>query len=129
MLEMIPVARKLQPRVIVAENVRPVLTLNVEYGGANGTVVDHIRKHLSDYEVFPVVVNVADYGIPQVRKRALVVAIHKGEPFLASMSSQKGAPLPSPTHSDSPTNGALPWVSIRQWLQLMELRSIGRQVR
>ena len=120
MLEVIPVARKLRPRVIVAENVRPVLTLNVEYGGANGTVVDHIRNHLSDYEVFPVVVNVADYGIPQVRKRALVVAIHKGEPCLASMSSRKGTPLPSPTHSERPTNGALPWVSIRQWLQLME---------
>ncbi len=120
MLEMIPVARKLQPRIIVAENVRPVLTLKVEYGGANGTVVDHIRKHLSDYEVFPVVVNVADYGIPQVRKRALVVAIHKGEPCLASMSSRKEAPLPSPTHSERPTNGVLPWVSIRQWLQFME---------
>ena len=120
MLEMIPVAGKLQPRVIVAENVRPVLTLKVEYGGANGTVVDHIRNHLSDYEVFPVVVNVSDYGIPQVRKRALVVAIHKGEPCLASMSSRKEEPLPSPTHSERPTNGALPWVSIRQWLQLME---------
>ena len=33
MLEVIPVAQKLKPRVIVAENVRPVLTLNVEYGG------------------------------------------------------------------------------------------------
>ena len=62
MLEVIPVARRLKPRVIVAENVRPVLTLNVEYGGANGTVIDHIRNHLSDYEVFPGVVNVADYG-------------------------------------------------------------------
>ena len=120
MLEVIPVARRLKPRVIVAENVRPVLTLNVKYAGADGTVIDHIRNHLTDYEVFPAVVNVADYGIPQVRKRALVVAIHKDEPCLASTSSSKGAPLPSPTHSERPTNGALPWVSIRQWLHLME---------
>ena len=120
MLEVIPVARKLKPRVIVAENVRPVLTLNVEYEGANRTVIDHMRHHLSDYEVFPVVVNVADYGIPQVRRRALVVAIHEDEPCLASMSSRKETPLPGPTHSERPTNGALPWVSIRQWLQLME---------
>ncbi len=120
MLEVIPIAQRLKPRVIVAENVRPVLTLNVEYAGANCTVIDHIRHHLSDYEVFPEVVNVADYGIPQVRKRALVVAIRKGEPCLADMSSQKRTPLPSPTHSERPTNGTLPWVSIRQWLQLME---------
>ena len=120
MLEVIPVARRLNPRVIVAENVRPVLTLNVKYAGANGTVIDHIRNHLTDYEVFPEVVNVADYGIPQVRKRALVVAIHKDEPCLASTLSSKGAPLPSPTHSERPTNGALPWLCIRQWLHLME---------
>ena len=120
MLEVIPLAQKLKPRVIVAENVRPVLTLNVEYEGAKGTVIDHVRDHLSDYRVFPGVVNVADYGIPQVRKRALVVAIHKGEPCLADLSSQKRTPLPSPTHSERPTSGALPWVSIRQWLRLME---------
>ena len=119
MLEVIPVAQRLKPRVIVAENVRPVLTLKVRYAGADGTVIDHIRNHLTDYEVFPEVVNVADYGIPQVRKRALVVAIHKDEPCLASTPANKGAPLPSPTHSERPTNGALPWVSIRQWLQLM----------
>ena len=120
MLEVIPVARRLKPRVIVAENVRPVLTLNVRYAGANGTVIDHLRNHLTDYEVFPEVVNVADYGIPQIRKRALVVAVHKDEPGLASTSSSKGTPLPSPTHSESPTDGALPWMSIRQWLHLME---------
>ena len=120
MLEVIPVARMLKPRVIVAENVRPVLTLNVNYAGANATVIDHIRNHLTEYEVFPEVVNVADYGIPQVRKRALVVAIRKGEPCLASISSSKGVPLPSPTHSERPAKGALPWVSIRQWLHLME---------
>ena len=119
-LEVIPLAQKLKPRVIVAENVRPVLTLNVDYMGVNGTILNHIRDHLTDYEVFPEVVNVADFGIPQVRKRALVVAIHKDEPCLTNLSSHERTPLPSPIHSEQPTNGALPWVSIRQWLQLME---------
>jgi len=120
MLEVIPYAQKLEPRVIVAENVRPVLTLDVEYKGANGKILDHIRNHLSDYEVFPEIVNVADYGVPQVRKRALVVAIHKNEPCLKYLSSQRRPPLPGPTHSEQPSNGALPWLSIRQWLRLME---------
>ena len=120
MLEVIPVARRLKPRVIVAENVRPVLTLKVKYESVNRTVIDHIRHYLSDYQVFPQVVNVADHGIPQVRKRALVVAVHKDEPCLESISSGNESPLPSPTHSERSTNRALPWLSIRQWLQLME---------
>ena len=127
MLELIPVARRLKPRVIVAENVRPVLTLNVTYAGANGTVIDHIRNHLVDYEVFPEVVNVADYGVPQVRKRALVVAIHKDEPCLASKSFKKEMPLPRPTHSERPTNATLPWVSIRQWLHLMKYEHLDSE--
>ena len=116
MLEVIPVARKLKPRVIVAENVRPVLTLNVEYKSVNGTVIDHIRAHLSDYKVFPSVVNVADYGIPQVRRRALVVAVHKDEPWLAEGNEDL---LPLLTHAEQPTNGTLPWVSIQEWFKLM----------
>ena len=124
MLEVIPVARKLNPRVIVAENVRPVLTLEVEYEGAKRTVIDHLSKHLWDYQVFPEVVNVADYGIPQVRRRALVVAIRKDEPYLKSASSLNGGHLPKPTHSERPTNGELPWLSIRQWLELMEYEKL-----
>ena len=120
MLEVIPVARKLKPRVIVAENVRPVLTLNVEYGGVDGTVVDHIRNHLTDYKVFPGVVNVADYGVPQVRKRALVVAVHKDEPWLEDVSSPNQDLLPSPTHAEHPTNGTLQWVNIQEWLKFMK---------
>ena len=117
MLEVIPVAQRLKPRVIVAENVRPVLTLKVEYEGVNRTVIDHVRHHLSGYEVFPSVVNVADYGIPQVRKRALVVAVHKDEPWLEEVNQDL---LPSPTHAEHPTNGTLRWVSIREWFKLME---------
>ena len=117
MLEVVPVALRLKPRVIVAENVRPVLTLKVRYKGVKRTVIGHIRHHLSDYEVFPRVVNVADYGIPQVRKRALVVAVHKDEPWFEEGSTDL---LPSPTHAEQPTNGTLPWVNIREWLKFMK---------
>ena len=117
MLEVIPVALRLKPRVIVAENVRPVLTLKVGYEGVDRTVIGHIRHHLSDYEVFPKVVNVADYGIPQVRKRALVVAVHKDEPWFEEGNTDL---LPCPTHAEQPTNGTLPWVNIREWLKFME---------
>ena len=120
MLELIPIAQRLKPRIIVAENVRPVLTLNVEYDGTSQKVIDHLRDQLSEYEVFPIVVNVADYGIPQVRRRALVMAVRKDEPSLEGMLSPDQHLLPSPTHAEQPTNGTLPWVSIQEWLNLME---------
>ena len=120
MLEVIPVAHMLHPRIIVIENVRQVLTLEVEYDGERDTAVNHLRKHLPNYEVFPNVVNVADYGVPQVRKRALVVAISRDEAFLEGMLSQGGLPIPPPTHSEQPINGIPPWISIREWLEGME---------
>ncbi len=120
MLEVIPLAQLLKPRIIVVENVRQILTLNVEYDGAKSQVVDLLRDGLQDYEVFPNVVNVADYGIPQVRKRALIVAVHKDETCLESMLSRSRTPLPPPTHAEQSNNGVRPWVSIREWLEAME---------
>ena len=120
MLEVIPIAQLLKPRIIVAENVRPVLTLNVKYCGTKAKVIDHLRSQLSEYQVFPGVVNVADYGIPQVRKRALVVAVHRDEPWLELVSRQRDGLLPQRTHSNKSNNGARPWLSVEDWLKSME---------
>ena len=70
--------------------------------------------------MFPSVVNVADYGIPQVRKRALVVAIRKDEACLERILLQDSLPVPPPTHSEQPKNGERPWISIREWLEGMK---------
>ncbi len=129
LLEVIPVANLLNPKIIVIENVRQVLTLEVEYNGEKGAAVDLLREHLSEYEVFPNVVNVADYGVPQVRKRALVVAISKDEVFLEGMLSQDGFPIPRPTHSEQPINGIRPWTSIREWLEGMKYEPLDAKSR
>ena len=120
LLEVIPIARLLKPRTIVIENVRQVLTLEVEYDGEKGTTVELLCRRLPDYEIFHRVVNVADYGVPQVRKRALVVAIHKDEHWLQDLPSTDNGLWPSPTHGDKPDNGTQPWVSVQQWLEAME---------
>ncbi len=123
-LEVIPIAELLKPRIIVAENVRQVLTLEVEYEGTRGRIIDLLRDGLSDYQIFPGVVNVADYGIPQIRKRALVVAVHNDEPWLKSAAVQNLTPWPSPTHSEESTNGAPRWVSIQEWFEAMEYETL-----
>ena len=120
LLEVIPVANLLQPRIIVIENIRQVLTLEVEYNAKTGTAIDILHDLLDDYVVFPRVVNMADYGIPQVRKRALVVAVHKDESCLERVLTQGRFPVPHPTHTEQPTNGALPWISVQDWLEGME---------
>ena len=118
-LEVIPIACLLKPRIIVIENVRQVLTLEVEYRGERGTSIDLLQTYLPEYVVFPCVVNVADYGIPQIRKRALVVALHKDERWGEWMVSLDRLPIPCPTHAEQPINGKLPWISIKEWLDGM----------
>ena len=120
LLEVIPIAKTLCPRIIVVENVRQVLTLSVEYKGTNGRVIDHLRKGLHEYVIFTGVINVADYGIPQVRKRALMVAVHKDEPWLDAMISSEHRPWPQPTHTEQSKGALLPWVTVEQWLRAMD---------
>ncbi len=119
LLEVIPIAHLLKPRIIIIENVRQVLTLEVSNNGDRGTTVDHLRNGLPNYKVFDTVVNVADYGIPQVRNRALIVAVRKDEKWLNSFAESVPSPVPKPTHAQQPTNGTLPWVTIREWLESM----------
>ncbi len=120
LMEVIPVAHILKPRVVVIENVRQVLTLPLEHNGENGTTIDFLREELSEYEVFPSVINVADHGIPQVRKRALVIAVHREEMWLREVQAQNGdIPIPCPTHSEKASNGLHRWISIREWFEFM----------
>ena len=124
LLEVIPIARLLKPRIIVIENVRQVLTLEVESDGEKGSAVHHLCNGLPEYEVFPRIVNVADYGVPQVRKRALVVAVRKDETWLKGITSQGRSLVPHPTHAEQSTNGVGPWTSIREWLEAMKYESL-----
>ena len=116
-LEIIPASLRLRPRVIVAENVRPVLTLTVNHRGCRRQVIDHLRDGLRDYELFSAVVNVADYGMAQHRRRAVVVGIRRDEMCLSRLHALRVAPLPRATHAESAGNGVPKWISIRRWLE------------
>lgn len=124
LLEVIPIADLLEPRVIVIENVRQVLTLEVEQDGNRDTTVNHLRSGLPDYTIFPSVVNVADYGVPQVRRRALIVAVRNDEACLERLTGQNRKPIPQPTHTEQPADGSQAWVSISEWLQEMDYDSL-----
>jgi DNA (cytosine-5)-methyltransferase 1 len=96
----IEVVRRVRPIAFVMENVPGLL--------ASGEFVD-IRSHAESmgYVVTAGILNAADYGVPQRRKRAIVLASRIGR-----------VPLPTPTHCDpqkAPTlfeKGLLPWETV-----------------
>ncbi|MDR2880251.1 MAG: DNA cytosine methyltransferase, partial [Fusobacteriales bacterium] len=62
-----------QPLAFVAENVKGILTLG------DGTIIEAIIEDFSEkgYNVFPNLVNAADYGVPQDRWRVILIGFHK----------------------------------------------------
>lgn len=62
-----------QPLVFIAENVKGILTLG------NGSVLEAILEDFSrrGYNVFPQLVNAADYSVPQDRWRVIMIGFRK----------------------------------------------------
>jgi DNA (cytosine-5)-methyltransferase 1 len=123
-LEAIPLALALNPRVLVCENVRPVVTLPVTWAGRSGSILEMLRAGLPDYEVFHGVIDAADYGIAQTRRRALVVAVSRSEPWLATLVSAGLLPWPRATHAQTPQTGLEKWVTVSDWFSAMAYQSL-----
>ena len=116
-LSLVPIAEAMRPRVIVTENVRQIRTHTVSEDGRELRVLDALAERLPEYRFFETTVNVADYGIPQTRYRALAVGVHVDEPWLTCLRAKSKAPWPKPTHAQRPYKGRLPWLTIREWLE------------
>ena len=116
----LPIVEALNPRMFVVENVRQLLTLEVKRRGRLKTVPQVLSDTLPEYQIFQASLNVADYGVPQSRRRAVIVGIHKDEACLTSLHALSLMPLPKPTHFESPkSTQADSWITIRQWLRFM----------
>jgi DNA (cytosine-5)-methyltransferase 1 len=95
-----------QPCAFVAENVKGILTLG------DGTIIEAIIEDFSlrGYNVFPSLVNAADYGVPQDRWRVIMIGIRKDlninhfefpKPFDNRVSLKKALKgIPKPKQSD-----------------------------
>ncbi len=62
-----------QPRCFIAENVKGILTLG------EGAIIEAIIEDFSEkgYDVFPNLVNAADYGVPQDRWRVILIGFRR----------------------------------------------------
>lgn len=72
--ECLRVIRSKKPMMFVLENVRGLLS--IDGGETFKTMIDELKK-LKNYNVYWKVLNTADYGIPQSRKRVFIVGILK----------------------------------------------------
>ena len=98
--EVARLARELKPRMVMLENV-PGLTTRGKH------IFEELTHELSrlKYRIAWSVLQVADYGIPQMRQRLVLLAARNFQPT-----------LPKPTHDRLGRDGKLPWLTIRDAL-------------
>ncbi|NMO75235.1 DNA cytosine methyltransferase [Vibrio breoganii] len=93
-LRFLEIAEVLMPKCIVIENVKQVK--NHVLNGREGGFILSIEEVLEElgYDVKHSIFNAADYGVPQLRERAVILASRKGE-----------VTFPAPTHGQN-------WVTV-----------------
>lgn len=101
----VKLVEKKQPYAFVAENVKGILTLG------EGAIIEAIIEDFSErgYNVFPTLVNAADYGVPQDRWRVIMLGFRKNigitsyqfpkpnEKKVTLAEALKNVPKPKPT--------------------------------
>ena len=100
-LEMVRVVEDKQPRYFIGENVKGLLSLNK--GAAISRIVQDFAR--AGYSVRYSVLNSADYGVPQLRQRLIILGTR------SDVADQPPFP-PPPTHADpgrSKLAGLKPW--------------------
>ena len=104
--EMLRIIVDKQPKWFVAENVRGILSL--EGGGVFERIIEDFR--MAGYRVRHDVVNMADHGVPQIRKRVILLATRRDLP------EEMTATHPSPSYAKSPLPGRCAWRTMNQAL-------------
>lgn len=103
------IIRTVRPKFIVMENVKGILTRN---GGKYiETVLSELRA--AGYNVDYRIVNMADYGVPQIRERIIILGNRVGLPVQ----------FPAPDHSEDSRSGLPRWVSCGEVLSDLAGRS------
>lgn len=89
------IIKEIQPKFIVMENVKGILTL--EGGAYLKNVLNILTK--AGYNAEYKLINMADYGVPEIRERVIIIGNRIGLPVS----------FPSPDHSDNPSDNLPAW--------------------
>lgn len=115
------VAAELQAKIIVVENVPAFLTRKVRHPETQEPIsaANLLISRLSEnYEVFPLVTDLSDYGVPQTRRRSFLTFVKKDIKGLEKFKESSRIPFPRPTYAEFGENS---FISITQALQKMNL--------
>lgn len=105
----VEIIKELRPQWAIFENVpNMVNTLIPDKGNGVINIIDYIHRELGSwYEGNPVVVDVADYGVPQHRKRLITILRRSENPDKSAKF------IPEPTHGRTASFFVKPWVTLR----------------
>lgn len=95
-------ATQLQPRCIVVENVQAFLTRQVRHPetGMPVSAANYLIDSLShEYVVYPLLADVAEFGVPQSRKRCFLTFLRTDELGIAVLRDRRRIPYPWPSHA------------------------------
>jgi DNA (cytosine-5)-methyltransferase 1 len=96
------VAQALRPRAIVVENVPAFLTRAVRHPetGAAISAAALLRRRLHrHYANSALLADLADFGVPQTRRRSFMCFLRRDEPAIRQLAGKGRAPFPRPTHA------------------------------
>lgn len=113
---MVKAVAKVNPKIFIAENVKGLLLWK------NGLALQTIVKDFANcgYNVTYKLLNVADYGVPQLRERVILVGIRK--------DIEIEMKWPTQTHSQWATSGLQKWISVKQAIQDLECERTQNQL-
>ena len=102
------ILKAVQPKAFVFENVTGLLSAKNSRGER---IVDRLKDAFKDvgYNAEMQVMNAADYGVPQRRRRVIIVGLKEGT-----------FSFPAPTHGN-PSEGLIPYISVRQALDDLDV--------
>ena len=98
--ELLRVIKDKQPKFFLAENVKGIMSLNK--GNTFKMILDDFSS--LDYTVKYKVLNSADFGVPQVRERVIIVGVRSDINYTFQ--------YPEPTNSKDGNDGNPQWVSV-----------------
>lgn len=89
----IKIVQELEPRFLLIENVRGFTLPFKKHGDYESKTVPYSERVLArlkglQYEVFSKLIDLSEYGVPQSRKRFIIVAIRHGDPALAMLGDE-----------------------------------------
>lgn len=119
LFEFLRIIEEIEPPFILMENVP-----GIKAETNKDILAEFLKRLMVKYQVFAEVLNAADFGVPQLRKRYVLHAV-RNDIYKELRDSGYGFGLPQRTHSRTGNDGLLPWKTVQQAIGDLPVISAG----